>query len=164
MKAVLDRIKKIISKGITAQELSLSLAIGITGGLWPVPMTSFVGCTILQILFRVKPAFAVIIQACNFLVTPLELLLFPKFIRYGENLLGAQDHFDASQLIPSLQKDMFGTLRGASGSLIYGILAWCAFAPIGVLTLYFLFLQVVPRCLRKAKGKGRASVVSQKKS
>ena len=66
MKAILNRIQKIINKGVTSQELSLSLAIGVTGGLWPVPMTSFVGCTILQVLFRVKPAFAVIIQACNF--------------------------------------------------------------------------------------------------
>lgn len=164
MKAVLDRIKKIINKGITAQELSLSLAIGITGGLWPVPMTSFVGCTLLQILFRVKPAFAVIIQACNLIVTPLELFLFPKFIRYGENILGVNDHFDASQLIPSLQRDMLGTLQGASGSLVYGILAWCAFAPIGVFILYFLFLQIVPRCLRKAKSQGQASAVAHKKS
>jgi hypothetical protein len=160
MKAVLDRIKKIISKGITVQELSLSLAIGITGGLWPVPMTSFVGCTILQILFRVKPAFAVIIQACNFAVTPVELFLFPKFIFYGETLLGVNEHFDASQLIPSLQKNLMGTLRNASGSLCYGILAWCAFAPVGVFMLYFLFLQVVPTCLRKTKS--QASAVSDK--
>ena len=38
----------IINSSITSHQVSLALSIGILGGLWPIPMTSFIGCIILQ--------------------------------------------------------------------------------------------------------------------
>ena len=48
---VVDPIVKVIKSGITVEQLSLSIACGICGGLFPVPAATTIICGILSYLF-----------------------------------------------------------------------------------------------------------------
>ena len=147
MRKMWDTVKGTVKSGLSAHEMSLAVTAGVLGGIWPVPMTSFIGCLLLQAVFRLRPALGAIIQTINCIMTPVELALVSSFVYYGEYYLGAAEHFDTSSLVSALQVDLFGTLRSASGSLVYGILAWFAFVPIGGAVVYGLTYPIASRLL-----------------
>jgi hypothetical protein len=138
----------------TSHELCISIAIGMTGGVWPIPLTSYIGCFILQGLFCVRPALVTIIQGINFAFTPIELATFHIFIYQGESeffamsplfqllqfallgMLGAAKHFDASTLVSGMRKDPLATLGAAQSAILCGLFAWCIFVPPSMIVLY----------------------------
>ena len=142
-KEMFDGVKKTLKQGVSAHELSLCVAIGVVGGLWPVPLTSWIGCVLLQSVAGVRPVLATVIQAVNFAMTPVELATFAYFISAGEEVRdmvsggggtagGAAARFDASTLVSDLQSDLLGGLQSASGALLIGLGAWVAFVPVGM--------------------------------
>jgi uncharacterized protein (DUF2062 family) len=69
-----------LSKGITPQRLALTLALGVAVGCIPVVGIPTLVCAALALCLRLNlPA----IQAANYLVMPLQLLLIVPFIRIG---------------------------------------------------------------------------------
>ena len=126
---VLDGVRAVLKQGVSAHELSLCVAIGVVGGLWPVPLTSWIGCVLLQSVAGVRPVLATVIQAVNFAMTPVELATFAYFISAGEEVrdmvsgssAGSAARFDASSLVSDLQSDLLGGLQSASGALLIGL-------------------------------------------
>lgn len=130
----------ILKSGATPEGIALSLALGITGGMFPVPATTTVVCVLFAYLFQLNLA---AVQLTNLLMTPINLATFMTFIRYGEALFGAEP---VPLSLEPFQTDPLGALATFWISLCYGIVAWAIFTPPAT----FIAYQALKPVLRKA--------------
>jgi uncharacterized protein (DUF2062 family) len=105
---MLRPVREAIVSGMTPQSAALSIAIGVTGGVWPVWGTQFVACVALGALLGGK---FVLYMAVSQLMSGIAVALIPMFIRLGEAVLIVEERFDAAALVSGLKEDPIGTLR-----------------------------------------------------
>jgi hypothetical protein len=152
---ILESLRATLQQGVTAEEAALCSAIGIMGGLWPVPFTSTPICFVLQTIFRVRPVLATVIQALNVMMTPLEIVCFPVYIRWGEDVLihweqwngrsgddGASSssgyqYFDPSTLVATIvaTRDV-AIFHATSRVLLLGVMVWLVTLPVAMAIVY----------------------------
>ena len=143
---VWNSIVDIANSSITPHQISLAISIGVVGGLWPIPMTSFLGCILLQsfigIFDRIDTRQMMLIQVINMVMTPFHLYYFPLFIRFGESLFKVKEDskFDASTLVENLNKDFLGTISSSTVGLMHGVFGWMSIVPFALFLFYFFFL------------------------
>ena len=148
-------VAEIANSSISPHQVSIAVATGIIGALWPVPMTSFIGCLLLQtivgIFDTVDARQMALVQVVNMLMTPLHLFYFPTFISIGEDVLGvpAKNKFDASNLVESLNNDFIGTISSSTYGLVHGVFAWAMIAPFGLVFFYIFFTPAFRILLRE---------------
>ena len=143
----LDSIKRHaavwLRQGISPRRLALTLALGLAIGCIPVVGIPTAVCAALAIALRLNlPA----IQAANYAVMPLQLLLIVPFVRLG-GWLFASGHNQApraSALLHASPLDLLAQLGGLAG---HAMLAWLLIAvpAVALLTATFtLLLRRVP--------------------
>lgn len=80
---LLDQLRQ----GTSPEALATAVAAGITLGIFPILGSTTLLCALAGIAFRLnQPA----IQAVNYVVYPLQLILLIPFYRLGEKLFGAE--------------------------------------------------------------------------
>jgi uncharacterized protein (DUF2062 family) len=135
-----------LSQGISPQRLALTLALGFAVGCIPVVGIPTLVCAALALVLRLNlPA----IQAANYIVMPLQLLLIVPFMRLGGWLVasgGSQSfragHLQVSLLLhasPLVVATQMGSLAGQA------LLAWVVIAVPAVLVLTY----TLPPLLRR---------------
>jgi len=146
-----DAIKRIaaagLRQGITPRRLALTLALGFAIGCIPVVGIPTLVCAALALMLRLNlPA----IQAANYIVMPLQLLLIVPFVRLGGWLIPARMNSASSQTLepsallhasPQVLVTQMGWLAGQA------LLAWLLIAIPAVLLLTFtlpLLLRRIP--------------------
>ena len=85
-------VKEEISRGSDPSVLARSLAIGLTCGIFPVPITPTIMCAFADVALRYsgRPLSTVAAQMANLLAAPLQILLAVPFLHLGEKIFG--DH------------------------------------------------------------------------
>ena len=133
----------LLNQGITLQKIVLSIAIGATLGVIPVPGVTTILCTIAAILFRLNlPA----IQLVNYLVYPLQIILLIPFYRAGEFVFNAEPlSLSASQVVGMIKEDVWAAIKFLWDTTLHAVVVWCILAPILVAILYYLLLPLVKR-------------------
>ena len=103
-------------------------------GLFPVLGLSTLLCTILALVFRLNlPA----MQAANYGVYPLQLMLMLPFARLGEKVFHARAiPFSPLKLSSMLQQDMFRTLHDLGQAALHAMAGWALVAPLLMLCVY----------------------------
>ena len=141
------KIKNVFTQNISVEKLTLSIAVGIMGGLWPIPGTSTFACLFLSLFVSVNvPAMTLI----NLIVTPIEIAMIPVFVWIGNNLRSVfmtidpnDEPVQISNLISELQANLFDGIVKFGNVLITAIVAWTICLPLGVLILYFVLKPIV---------------------
>jgi uncharacterized protein (DUF2062 family) len=141
LRARLARIAALLGEGHTPEKIALSVALGITLGLFPIFGTTTLLCVVVAIALRLNhPA----IQLTNQLMYLVQIPLIVVFIRIGESMLGvAPIPFSATVMMaelrahPALLFERFGTAG------LHGILGWAAVAPVVVGLTYAALLPIV---------------------
>ena len=123
-----------LKQGITPEEISLTLALGITLGVFPILGACTLLCGLAAWRLKLNQP---IIQAVNYLVYPAQVLLLLPFYRAGETLFG-QPHVPVFSVVDLLARFKAGPLQflidyGMTG--LYGIVVWCLLAPLAVLLI-----------------------------
>lgn len=136
---VFDPFVVILRRGLEPKLLSLSAALGLTFGVFPVCGVTFVLCTIASVILRSRCHWPTLVLA-NFVVTPFQFGLVVPFVRVGE-LVTHGRHF------PFTSKALWDVLRGrASRDVLFGILhaviGWSIFAPVCFSFFYVIFLPI----------------------
>ncbi len=145
LRASLDAVKRGtaqgLRQGISPRRLAVTLALGFAIGCIPVVGIPTLVCAALALALRLNlPA----IQAANYAVMPLQLLLIVPFVRMGGWLF-------ATSRNPSLQA---GALLHASPHVVatqmgwlagQALLAWVLIALPAVLLLTFMLTKVLRR-------------------
>ena len=118
-----------LRQGTAPRELSLAIAAGLTLGLFPILGATMILCGLIGALLRLNQP---LIQAVNYLVYPLQLLLLIPFYRAGEWLFSAEPVpiLSVSALVERFKLDsgQFFIDYGLVG--LYGVVAWLLVAPL----------------------------------
>jgi uncharacterized protein (DUF2062 family) len=120
-----------LRQGISPRRLALTLALGFAIGCLPVVGIPTVVCAALAIALRLNlPA----IQAANYAVMPLQLVLIVPFVRLGGWLfaIGSRQHQSAGALPHLSPLAMFAHLCNVAGHAMAG---WLVFAGPAVLLM-----------------------------
>lgn len=134
-------VRSVFTQGLTPELMSLSLAFGVTGGLFPVPGVTTIVCGLFVYLFGLNLAAC---QLMNVLLTPLDLMMILPFIRMGEWIFFVSEPlpFSADKLATMLSSDFFGSVSALGGSFLRGIVAWGLFTMFLTPILYYVLLPI----------------------
>lgn len=129
--------------GVTPQKIALTIALGLTLGIFPIMGTTTLLCAIAAIRLRLNQP---IIQLVNWLVYPLQLALILVFIRAGEWIMQVpQISFSLSQLMDKFRESPGKFLEEFGLCGLQGIVAWLLVAPILMLITYSALLPFLKR-------------------
>ncbi len=153
---IIRPIQRLLLQGITPQKIALTIALGVVLGLFPVMGSTSLLCAGAAIALRLNlPA----IQAINYVMYPLQLLLIVPFIRSGEFIFRAQrTTLTLKQMIALLHDGFLPAMHTLWILALQGIAAWLLIAPAAIALLYFASLAVTRRAAQMAAARQSQSV------
>ena len=135
-----------LRQGISPRRLALTLALGFAIGCIPVVGIPTVVCAALALALRLNlPA----IQAANYAVMPLQLVLIVPFVRLGGRLFGfgSSRAFEAGTLLHTPPLALVSQMGGLAGQ---ALLAWLLIAVPAVALMTATLTVVLQRVLAVA--------------
>jgi hypothetical protein len=145
-KELVDPVVRLLTQGITAEKIALSLAFGIVLGVFPVLGTTALLCLIAAVLFRLNlPA----VQLVNILVYPLWFALLVPFIRVGERLFGvAPLAMTASRILALAHENLLHSIGVFWLTELRAAAVWMLLGPPMIIVLYLVLAPIVRRLER----------------
>ena len=114
-------------RGLSPEAIALSIAVGFSLGLFPLPGCPTLLCALAAVVLRLN---APAVQVVNYLVYPLQLALFAPFMRLGGRLFRFPAIAHAGAWRAAL---------GVLGAVGHAIAGWlCIGAPAGLLVYVLL--------------------------
>jgi uncharacterized protein (DUF2062 family) len=130
-----------LKQGIEPSRLSLALTSGAVIGVFPVLGIATVTCTGIAALYRLNlPA----IQLANYLVFPMQVILFFPFLYMGEVLTGnSLDDISKTKLLETFDLGFLPAVQELTQYFVLASLGWAlALVPLFVI-LYFALKKVI---------------------
>jgi hypothetical protein len=124
------------------QEVGLSLAVGIWGGIFPIPALStfatvFLCSTVLFSMFNT--AMTTIALSVNLAVTPLQLLFMPIFLSFvGFPISSASDVVDMVK-----SQSILESISSFGKGFMYASGLWAVLAPVMILIIQALVVAIL---------------------
>lgn len=140
---ILKLIQKLLQEGMSVRKISLSIALGVALGIFPVLGATTILCAIAAFVFRLNlPA----IQVVNYVVYPLQLILLAPFYGAGSWLFqGRSLPLIQENIIDLLKNDFWGNMVKLWDLTLYAAFAWLIVSPFLILLLYGLLKPAVHR-------------------
>ncbi|MCB1142831.1 MAG: DUF2062 domain-containing protein [Leptospiraceae bacterium] len=148
---IIDPILNLLKQGVTPEKIALSIAFGILLGVFPVIGSTVILCTIATFLFKLN---FIAIQLANYLIYPVQFILFIPFIRLGETVLGS-DPFPLSMelIFNMLKEDILLAIKTFWVANLHGIFGWFLIGPISIYICYRILLPILRKVpLHKLQG------------
>jgi uncharacterized protein (DUF2062 family) len=131
-----DRLLGFLQQGITPEKMALALAIGVTIGTMPLLGATTVLCTVLAFWLRLNMAF---LQLVNYVVYPLQLLLYIPFLRMGAEFFSEQKfNYSLEEIMQLLSADAMGTIGKFFIVNLCGLFLWLILTPLLFGLSYFI--------------------------
>jgi uncharacterized protein (DUF2062 family) len=133
----------VLRQGITPRRLALTLALGFAIGCFPVVGVPTAMCAVLAMSLRLNLP---VIQAANYLVMPLQLLLLVPFIRLGAWAVssGQQQPVNFSALLQLSHVDLMKQVGAYTGHALVGWLLIALPAVVLMTAMLTVLLRRVP--------------------
>lgn len=136
-------IGNLLKQGISPEKISASIAWGIALGIFPLPGTTTMLCTIAALSLRLN---LIVIQLVNWLVYPLQLALIVPFFLMGAALFGTESlAIDAQEIMILVKADLIQAFELLGAVIFHGVLAWLITSPF----LLLAFMYFLPPVLRR---------------
>jgi len=130
---VVGPVKGAVTSGLSAQGLAMSLTVGLTGGVFPVPGLTTVPTVGLAYILGSN---IVVAQVVNMLCFALNIATVYPFMRAGQYMLGGSDFtFSLDEFEFSL-----AAVKNYARPFGYGVFAWTIMAPFFLALGYYLLL------------------------
>ena len=143
---VFDPVVAQLTQGITPEKIALTIAVGSTLALFPILGTTTLLCLLVGIVLRLNQP---IIQAVNYLCTPIHLPLIWWMVRTGEWLFGEPHRpFRMRLLANLLWEDPVQFLRVFGVTGLHAIVVWAILAPFWALLIYHIMLPLLREMAR----------------
>lgn len=138
-----QRILSFLTQGLTPPELALTIALGVTIGLFPVLGMTTLLCTLAAFSLRLNlPA----LQSINWSLAPLQVLLIIPFTHAGAWIFGGTGiSLSLTELQSLMETDLLGTIERYLFAVLRGVGAWTIAAVPTALLLYGISLPVLTR-------------------
>jgi uncharacterized protein (DUF2062 family) len=142
-KNIKEPILGFLQQGITPEKLALSIVFGTLLGIIPLLGTTTVLCAIAAFALRLN---MISIQFVNYLVYPLQLLLFVPFLKTGEYIFNVPPiPLSFEKVIDMFISDWLGSIKTIWLVNLTGISVWFVLSiPAGFL-IYYLTLPVLKK-------------------
>ncbi|MDH3714445.1 MAG: DUF2062 domain-containing protein [Gammaproteobacteria bacterium] len=136
---VIDPVLLSLRQGATPKSIAVSMSAGTVIGVFPVLGLSTVLCLVLVVALRLN---LVAIQAANWLVYPLQIVLILPFIQLGQRLFGRTPvTLSPEQLQVAFELSWLQAIAGFWNLMLSGVLAWGVTAvPAGVILYHVIVL------------------------
>ncbi|MFP5358176.1 MAG: DUF2062 domain-containing protein [Gammaproteobacteria bacterium] len=133
-----------LRQGVTPAKLALTLALGLTLGIFPLLGITTVLCALLAVWLRLNQP---VIQLVNYAAYPVQLLLLIPFYRAGERLFGADPVpiFSVADLVARFNAGPWQFVLDYGLVGLYGVVVWLLLAPLLGLLIYALSLPLLRR-------------------
>lgn len=140
---MIQRLRALLAGGVTPEKLALSIAIGLTVGVFPVLGSTTLLCTAAAVALKLNlPA----IQLVNWVAYPLQLVLLIPFLRIGEAVYRAPRlPLTSTQIVDLVRAGAWTATKLLWRSSLYAITAWTLTAPLAALVIYAMLLPVLRR-------------------
>jgi uncharacterized protein (DUF2062 family) len=135
-----------LTQGITPEKIALTISIGSTCALFPILGTTTLLCLLAGIALRLNQP---IIQAVNYLCTPLHIPLIWWMWRTGEWLFGEPHRAVKMRALATLLwESPLQFLHVFGSSAFHAIVVWAILAPIWALLCYQISLSALREMAR----------------
>lgn len=136
LKAMRLYTASLFMQGLTPNQLSLSMTLGILIGILPLFGVATIAVTAIAIYLRINLPLAVFM---SYVVTPIHLILFIPFIRLGEWITASTpSQLTLQALIQTFEQDYWDALTFMVGQLSCGVLGWGVAGIPGAVIFYFI--------------------------
>jgi uncharacterized protein (DUF2062 family) len=143
---VLDVIVGQLKQGITPQKISLTLALGVTLGIFPILGATTLLCFVVGLCLKLNQP---IIQMVNYLVYALQLVMILFFVRVGEFVMHATPvSFSIPEMFRKFHESPREFFREFGMTGVHGIVGWLIIAPFVAALLYFILLPLMKKLAR----------------
>ena len=146
-------IIELLRQGITPEKIALSIALGVALGIFPVLGSTTILCAAAAVVLRLNlPA----IQLVNYLIYPLQLVLFLPFLQAGSRITGAGPvTVSLKQVFGLIESDPWKLIKMLWGASLGAMAIWIVLSPVIVAAVYFTLTPALRR-LRRGIPVGRA--------
>jgi uncharacterized protein (DUF2062 family) len=126
------------TQGFTPQKITLTIALGLSLGLFPILGATTTLCAIAGLWLKLNQP---VIQLVNWLASPLQLAMILVFVRIGERMIHAQPvSFSIPELFRKFHESPVKFFQEFGMTGLHGIIAWLVIAPFLTVLIYFLLL------------------------
>lgn len=136
---VVQPIRNVCQEKLSTAVLLASCVAAAVGGVWPVPLTTWIPCTFLNYLLG---GHLILTQTLNLLMTPANIASIIPFKVAGEWILGASA-VDIS--IHEVREDAWGVLKNSPLAIVHAAVGWSIFCLIAI-ALFFTVLRPLAWC------------------
>jgi uncharacterized protein (DUF2062 family) len=138
-------IKNLFAQGVSPKKLALTISLGIFIGTVPVLWGSTLICAVLAVVFRLnQPS----IQAANYLVYPLQIVLIVPFYRIGAVIFPWGPSVSPDIFSKGIKIAWMGNLVPIAAATLKALAAWFLIVSPVVVLLYFLLWIIFARMPR----------------
>jgi hypothetical protein len=141
--------KDFLEMGLTPDAVALGVSVGIVVGVFPfLGLTTLLAAVIVLILRLNMP----LVQAVNYLMAPIHILMIVPWIRAGEYVFGrARGPLTAKETIFLIQHKPWIALEAIWWDILRAVGAWCLAAPFLILIFYWILKPISHRIAAKLK-------------
>jgi uncharacterized protein (DUF2062 family) len=139
-------IVDLLRQGVTPEKIALSIALGAVLGIFPVLGSTTILCAAAAVVFRLNlPA----IQLVNYLIYPLQLILFLPFLDVGSRITGTE-HITLSmkQVFGMIKSDPWSLFKMLWSASLGAMAIWIVMSPLVIAAIYFTLAPVLRRARR----------------
>ncbi|HEY9248995.1 MAG TPA: DUF2062 domain-containing protein [Rariglobus sp.] len=131
-----DPIIALLTHGVTPDKVAATFAVGTAVSLFP-----FIGFTTtfnigVGLWFRMNQP---LLQAINYLLTPLHLVMILVYVHLGEWIWGArEDRFSVGDIVETFRRDSLSQFVHRFGwAGVHAFTAWLVSVPVIIVVLYY---------------------------
>jgi uncharacterized protein (DUF2062 family) len=138
---VIDPVVAQLTQGITPEKIALTVSIGSTLAMFPIFGTTTLLCLLVGIFLRLNQP---IIQAVNYLCTPVHITFFWYSLRWGERLFGvAHSKLEFRVMARLLRDDPLRFMHDFWVTVVHACVVWAVLAPFWAVAVYYTLLPIL---------------------
>lgn len=136
-----------LRQGVTPEKLALTVALGLTLGIFPILGSTMLLCGLAAIALRLNQP---VIQLVNYFAYPVQLALLIPFYRAGELLFRkTPTPLSIPLFFERIRADFWQFLRDFGMIAVQGIVVWALLAPALLAAIYFTTRPLLRRLARR---------------
>jgi uncharacterized protein (DUF2062 family) len=138
----------LLTHGVTPDKVSATIAVGTACSLLPfIGFTTMLNLGVGLWLRMNQP----ILQAINYLITPLHLVMIVVYVRIGERIWGVTDEaFSVSAVVKTFREVSFSEFLARFGwAGVHAFTAWILSVPLIIVCIYYPLRPVLRTTARR---------------
>ena len=132
-----------MNQGLSHSSIALGISVGVTMGIMPVIGISTMLCFFISWLLHLNH---ILIQAFNYLVYPLQIILYVPFVYAGSKLFGGQEQsFNLNDFHSLSEGNFFHNVLNMGMMNLNGLLLWVIISIPLTIVIYYLSLNILQK-------------------